>query len=267
MNKLNQSELKEFLDQKFNQYNEPGFIESDPIQIPHRFSKKEDIEIAGFLASEIAWGKRIMIIRNANNMMEALDNSPYEFLMNVKVSELEKFTNVGHRTFKGEDFIYFLKALRNIYINHGGLESVFTKGYKSDASIISAIKYFREVFFELEHPLRTKKHIADAGKNSAAKRINMFLMWMVRNDGRGVHFGLWNDIPTSKLLMPLDVHSGNTSRSLGLLDRTQNDLKAVCELTDNLRKLDPNDPVKYDFALFGLGVFESFSKISKDLEE
>ncbi len=255
-------DIKEFLEQKYEQYNRPEFIETDPIQISHRFTKKEDIEIAAFLSSEIAWGKRSMIIRNANNILNSMQNNPHEFLLDSSNKDFEKILNTGHRTFKTEDFIYFLKALKNIYENHNGLEAVFTKGYRKEETIFSAIEYFRTVFFELPHPTRTEKHIANVLKKSAAKRINMFLMWLVRNDNRGVHFGLWNKIPTSKLLIPLDVHSGNTARSLGLLTRKQNDLKAVYELTNNLKKYDSKDPVKYDFALFGLGVFENFSKIN-----
>lgn len=252
------TELKDFLEEKYNFYNRSEFIESDPIQIPHQFSKHEDIEIAGFLASAIAWGRRNIIIRNANAMMTVLQNNPYEFIMNAEKKDFENALSVGHRTFKGEDFLYFLQSLQNIYRKHGGLKKVFETGFNKKNRIFDAIKYFREIFFELPHKARTTKHIANIEKKSAAKRINMFLMWMVRKDTKGVHFGIWNKIPTSELLIPLDVHSGNTSRILGLLNRKQNDLKAVNELTENLKKFDTCDPVKYDFALFGLGVFENF---------
>ncbi len=257
---MTQTELKEFLDIKYELYNTPKFIESDPIQIPHKFTKKEDIEIAAFLSSEIAWGKRVMIIRNANKLMQILNNNPHEFILNATTSDFDKAFKGGHRTFKGEDFKFFMQSLQNIYRNYGGLEEVFNTGYFKDNTIFSAISHFRNVFFELEHLQRTEKHIANVNKKSAAKRINMFLMWMVRNDKRGVHFGLWNKIPASALKIPLDVHSGNTARALKLLTRTQNDWKAVTELTSNLSKFDANDPVKYDFALFGLGVFEGFGR-------
>lgn len=257
---MNDSEIKDFLDSKFHQYNTPEFIETDPIQIPHGYTRKEDIEIAGFLASEIAWGKRSMIIRNAQNIMKAMDNAPYDFISNARNSDFERAANCGHRTFKGEDLIFFLKSLQNIYHNHKGLENVFLKGYETDNTVYSAIKYFREVFFEKEHLPRTRKHIANVEKKSSAKRLNMFLMWMVRNNSGGVHFGLWNKIPASELKMPLDVHSGNTARALGILTRKQNDWSAVIELTSKLSEFDKNDPVKYDFALFGLGVFEGFGR-------
>lgn len=257
---MNDSEIKDFLETKYNQYNNRDFILSDPIQIPHRYTKKEDIEISGFLASEIAWGKRSMIIRNADKIMKTMDDAPYDFVMNAQNSDFNRAINCGHRTFKGEDLIFFLKSLQNIYKNHSGLENVFVEGYNNDNTVFSAIKYFREIFFETEHLPRSEKHIANVIKKSSAKRLNMFLMWMVRNDGRGVHFGLWNKIPASSLKMPLDVHSGNTARALGILNRKQNDWAAVIELTEKLSEFDINDPVKYDFALFGLGVFEGFGR-------
>ncbi len=255
---MNKNELKEFLDEKYDLYNRPEFIETDPIQIPHQFTRKEDIEIAGFLASTIAWGNRKMIIRNAKKMMSVMQNEPYNFLLNAKISEIKKIATIGHRTFKPIDFQYFLISLRNIYRKYGGLEKVFSEGYNKNNNVFEAISYFRKIFFELPHEKRTEKHIANTEKKSAAKRINMFLMWMVRKDSRGVHFGIWDKIPVSELMMPLDVHSGNTARALGLLNRKQNDKKAVEELTNSLKIFDRNDPVKYDFALFGLGVFENF---------
>ncbi|MCF6366288.1 MAG: TIGR02757 family protein [Bacteroidales bacterium] len=257
---ISQKELKSFLNEKYDLYNRPSFIESDPIQIPHGFTEKEDIEIIAFLSAQIAWGNRKMIIRNANKIAEIMKNNPYEFLLNLTGKELKNINDFKHRTFQFIDFKYFLVSLKNIYLKHGGLEKVFTKGYKIDNTIFSSIKYFREIFFELQHEKRTEKHIANVEKKSAAKRINMFLMWMVRNDNRGVHFGIWNKIPASGLQIPLDVHVGNTARALGILKRKQNDWRAVEELTRNLKKFDKSDPVKYDFALFGLGVFEKFGK-------
>lgn len=256
---LKKQELKDFLDSKVQLYNHPRFIESDPIQIPHLFSKKEDIEIAGFLTATISWGNRKSIIKNAQYMMELLDQSPHDFVLNHAPSDLKKLDSFVHRTFNNDDFIQFIKSLRHIYEKHHGLETLFFQNLEK-ASTQRAIHEFKKVFFEMEHLSRTQKHISDPLKNSAAKRINMFLRWMVRNDSNGVDFGIWKSISPSQLSCPLDVHSGNVARSLGLLSRKQNDAKALSELDNNLRKLDKTDPVKYDFALFGLGVFEGFTK-------
>jgi uncharacterized protein (TIGR02757 family) len=254
---MTDTELKAFLNEKVELYNNPDFIESDPIQIPHAFSIKEDIEIAGFLSSIIAWGNRKMIINNSKKMMELMGNSPYDFIMTHQDYQLERLENFVHRTFNGQDFISFIKALQNIYTNHSGLETVFLKNQKGD-SMQESIHEFKKIFFEIEHLQRTQKHISDPLNNSAAKRINMFLRWMVRQDKKGVDFGIWKTISPSALSCPLDVHSGNVARKLGLLHRKQNDAKALTELDLQLRKLDLSDPVKYDFALFGLGVFEGF---------
>lgn len=249
--------LKEFLDAKVEKYNSPRFIESDPIQIPHRFQEKEDIEISAFLTATIAWGNRISIIKNASSLMDLLDQSPMDFIMNHNENDLKRFKYFVHRTFNAVDTVYFIKSLRNIYLNHQGLEAVMSKHVQAK-TIQPGITALKKVFFELEHPLRTTKHISDPSKGSAAKRINMFLRWMVRSNAQQVDFGIWKSIPTSVLSCPLDVHSGNVARKLGLLERKQNDAKAVQELDYQLRSLDPMDPVKYDFALFGLGVFEKF---------
>ncbi|XMO86531.1 TIGR02757 family protein [Algibacter sp. AS12] len=255
--KLTKAELKEFLDAKVLEYNNPKFIESDPIQIPHKFSKKEDIEISGFLTSTIAWGNRKSIINNANRLMDLLDHSPYDFVVNHEETDLDRLAPFVHRTFNGLDCTQFIKSLKHIYMNHGGLESVFVKHAEKD-SLQPAISKFKSVFFEIEHLQRTEKHVSDPLKKSAAKRINMFLRWMVRNDKTGVDFGIWDRLSPNQLSCPLDVHSGNVARKLGLLKRKQNDGVALTELDLVLRKLDENDPVKYDFALFGLGVFEGF---------
>ncbi|NQV78280.1 MAG: TIGR02757 family protein [Lutibacter sp.] len=254
---MTKAELHQFLDEKVTQYNNPKFIESDPIQIPHLFSLKEDIEIAGFLTATIAWGNRKSIITNAKKMMEFLGNSPYDFVMNHKESHLENLDDFVHRTFNSLDFAYFMKALNHIYTNHNGLENVFQMN-ATKSSLQPAIHQLKKVFFEIPHLQRTQKHVSDPLKGSAAKRINMFLRWMVRNDKTGVDFGIWNSLSPALLSCPLDVHSGNVARKLGLLTRKQNDAKAVSELDKNLRIIDRNDPVKYDFALFGLGVFEKF---------
>lgn len=250
-------ELKEFLDKKVELYNHPRFIESDPIQIPHAFQRKEDIEIAAFLVAVIAWGNRKMIIKNGWQLMEYLDHSPYEFIVNHQLSDLSKIESFVHRTFNGTDAITFIKALKHIYQCHGGLENVFAN-HQESTTLQPAISAFKKVFFEVEHLKRTEKHLSDPLQQSAAKRINMFLRWMVRKDNCGVDFGIWKSLQPSQLSCPLDVHSGNVARKLNLLTRKQNDAKALAELDEQLRLLDPIDPVKYDFALFGLGVFEHF---------
>jgi uncharacterized protein (TIGR02757 family) len=254
---MNKSELQLFLDEKVALYNNPKFIESDPIQIPHQYTLKEDIEIAGFLTATIAWGNRKMIIQNATKMMDFMGNSPFDFVINHNNSQLEKLDSFVHRTFNGTDFTTFITSLQHIYNHHNGLETIFTKNQEKE-SIQKSITEFKKIFFETKHQTRTQKHISDPMNNSAAKRINMFLRWMVRQDNAGVDFGIWKNIPSSILSCPLDVHSGNVARKLALLTRKQNDAKALLELDTNLRLLDANDPVKYDFALFGLGVFEKF---------
>ena len=254
---MNTAELKEFLDAKVDQYNNPKFIESDPIQIPHLFNLKEDIEIAGFLTATISWGNRKSIITNATKLMQLLDHAPFDFVMNHRETDLEKLQSFVHRTFNGDDAIQFIKSLQHIYKNYGGLEQVFAN-YAEPQSLQQSISEFKKLFFEINHLPRSEKHVSDPLKNSAAKRINMFLRWMVRNDHTGVDFGIWKSLSPAQLSCPLDVHSGNVARKLGLLERKQNDAKALLELDNNLRALNVKDPVKYDFALFGLGVFEQF---------
>jgi uncharacterized protein (TIGR02757 family) len=254
---MNKLELKEFLDEKVLLYNHPNFIESDPIQIPHQFTLKEDIEIAGFLTATIAWGNRKMIINNSKRMVTMMGNSPYDFVMHHTDSQLENLDGFVHRTFNSQDFVTFIRGLQHIYTNHQGLESAFAKNQQA-LSMQPSISEFKKLFFEVSHQPRTKKHVSDPLQGSAAKRINMFLRWMVRQDKAGVDFGIWKSIPMASLSCPLDVHSGNVARKLGLLSRKQNDGKALAELDASLRLLDATDPVKYDFALFGLGVFEGF---------
>jgi|TARA_B100000767_G_scaffold233873_1_gene226408 uncharacterized protein (TIGR02757 family) len=256
VNGLSNSELKDFLDEKSFQYNQKTFIESDPIQIPHQFEKKEDIEIASFLTSIIAWGQRKTIIKNGYKMMEVLENSPHDYILNASEKEIEK-AHIIHRTFNPIDFRYFIKTLKRIYLDYGNLENLFCNSDNKKNMHLS-IHNFKTIFFQNEFPKRSTKHISDPFKGSACKRINMFLRWMVRVDDKGVDFGIWKKISPSILSCPLDVHSGNVARKLRLLLRTQNDHKAVLELDQKLRTLDPKDPVKYDFALFGLGVFEGF---------
>ena len=254
---MTNSELKSFLDEKVELYNNPSFIESDPVQIPHLFSLKEDIEIAGFLSATIAWGNRKMIIRNSHKIINLMGNAPYDYVMSHSENDLEKLENFVHRTFNGGDFSTFIKGLQNIYKNHKGLENVFANT-KGESNLQLSIHEFKKLFFEIEHQNRTQKHISDPLNNSAAKRINMFLRWMVRQDNKGVDLGIWKTISPSLLSCPLDVHSGNVARKLGLLTRKQNDGKALAELDYKLREFDFTDPAKYDFALFGLGVFEGF---------
>lgn len=252
---LNYQEIFELLEEKHDKFNRVSFIESDPISIPHLFSKPQDIEIAGFLASTIAWGQRVTIIKNANQLMQLMDLAPHDFVMHHVPADLKRLEKFKHRTFNGIDLTFFISSLKNIYQAHHSLENVFAQ-YPTNMQ--QSIHHFRNQFFELEHPRRTTKHVSDTMNNSAAKRINMYLRWMVRDDNRGVDFGIWKKMDAKHLMCPLDVHSGNVARKLGLLQRTQNDWKATVELTNNLKKYDANDPIKYDFSLFGLGVFEGF---------
>lgn len=251
-------DIKEFLEEKYHFYNTPRFIEDDPISIPHQFTKAEDIEIAGFLAATIAWGQRKTIIKNANLLMQWMDYSPHEYLLNAREDDLTRFSEFKHRTFNGVDCIFFIRSLQNIYKNYGSLKFLVLKDYKSSKNLEKSIIEFRDIFFELPHLPRTQKHFANILKKASAKRLNMYLRWMVRNDGRGVDFGIWNDIDKKDLYLPLDVHTGNVARKLGLLKRKQNDWLAVEEVTAALREFDSEDPIKYDFALFGLGAYEKF---------
>ncbi|RZS93647.1 TIGR02757 family protein [Aquimarina brevivitae] len=257
MKKLNKKELKEFLDEKAAFYEHPNFIETDPIQIPHQFSLKQDIEISGFLTATISWGNRKSILNNAHKLMNLLGNSPYDFVMSYNEDSLGELSSFVHRTFNGDDLKYFIKGLHHIYTTYGDLENFFVQ-YKEASYLQEAIHHFKKEFFTLSHLPRTQKHVSDPLKNSAAKRINMFLRWMVRNNKAGVDLGIWKGLSPAQLSCPLDVHSGNVARKLGLLQRKQNDAKALKALDTQLRKLDPHDPVKYDYALFGLGVFEKF---------
>ena len=254
---LSIDEIKDFLDFKVTEFNRPEFIDLDPISIPHRFSLKEDIEIAAFLTATISWGNRKAILSSASRMIQLMGESPHDFIMDCNDFNRKKISEFYYRTFNGVDFAYFLSALKNIYQTHGGLEKVFNE-LTNRFTVQESISQFKNIFFELPHQIRTEKHVSDPNQGSAGKRLNMMLRWLIRNDQNGVDFGLWKDISPSKLSIPLDVHSGNTARKLGLLARKQNDAKAVHELDSILREFDPIDPVKYDFALFGLGVIERF---------
>jgi uncharacterized protein (TIGR02757 family) len=258
MKGLNSQQLQEFMDEKVLQFNTLNFIEEDPISIPHQYHLKEDIEIAGFLTALIAWGQRKVILKNANEFMRRMDHQPFFFIRDHSLKERKSFHNFVHRTFNGMDAMYLLKALQMLYRSESSLEKVFSEGIKSKNDLSVAIHLARQKILSFSAPGRTGKHIADPLRNSSAKRICMYLRWMVRNDKTGVDFGIWKKIKPKDLYCPLDVHSGRVARTLGLLTRKQDDWKAVNELTLQLRKLDANDPVKYDFALFGLGVNEGF---------
>jgi len=246
------------LNQKFEEYNQPNFIPLDPICIPHRYSKKQDIEISGLFAAVLAWGLRKTIINKCASLLEMMDNSPHDFIVNHKETDLKPFVNFKHRTFNGTDTLYFIDFLKRHYTKNESLESAFIQWMRpDDKTVENGLIGFHNYFFNDEFaPKRTRKHIATPVRKSACKRLNMMLRWFVREDAKGVDFGIWKNIKTSQLVCPLDVHVERQARILGLIDRKQSDWKAAIELTENLKKIDPKDPVKYDFALFGIGVME-----------
>jgi uncharacterized protein (TIGR02757 family) len=253
------SEIKELLDEKYFQFNNTSFIETDPISIPHQFSKKEDIEIASLLVATIAWGQRTSIINNGNKLMRLMNDEPHDFILNFSKKDAARFEGFVHRTFNSTDCVFFLNSLKHIYTKHGGLEAAFSTDFSSnETDVKNAITNFRALFLNTEHQSRSEKHISNPSAKSSAKRLCMFLRWMVRKDKHGVDFGIWKSIKSSQLCLPLDLHTGNVSRKLCLLNRTQNDWQAVEEITSVLRTFDKNDPIKYDFSLFGLGAFEGF---------
>jgi uncharacterized protein (TIGR02757 family) len=253
-------DLKSFLDLKVDQFNQPDFIDNDPISIPHQYSKKQDIEITAFWAAILAWGQRVTIINKCEELFRCMDNTPHDFILNHSESDLKQFLNFKHRTFNATDTLYFISFLQNFYKNHESLEAAFIQGInQDDENIKNGLIHFHNEFFNLtDAPTRTRKHIATPARKSACKRLNMFLRWMVRKDDKGVDFGLWNKIQTNQLICPCDVHVDRVARKLGLISRKQTDWQTAVELTDNLKRFDPQDPVKYDFALFGLGVEEQF---------
>ncbi len=251
--------IAKLLNEKVVQYNNPDFIESDPICIPHMFSLKEDIEISGFLTAVIAWGRRTAIIKSAKHLMNLMDNSPFDFIINAEKNDMKRFEKFVYRTYNPDDCLFLVTSLQNLYRSGNGLEKVATDSYNENQSMFDVITGLRSAILDSPHLKRSEKHLANPQTGSAAKRINMFLRWMIRNDNCGVDFGLWSNISKSNLMCPLDVHSGNVARRVGILKRKQNDWKAVIELTDTLITLDSEDPVKYDFALFGMGVFEGVS--------
>ncbi len=254
------NQLKDFLDSKVEQYNTPAFIKDDPICIPHLFTQQQDIEIAALFASIFSWGNRTIIIKKCKELLQRMDNAPYDFIKSHEELDLKRLLGFKHRTFNDTDLLYFIHFLHYHYSLNASLETAFTNGMSSeDETTENALNYFFTYFFSLEDaPARTKKHIASPAKKSTCKRLNMFLRWMVRNDKKGVDFGIWKNISPAQLVCPIDVHVARVAYRFNLLHRNQIDWQAGIELTDYLRKLDAADPVKYDFALFGLGVIEKF---------
>ena len=260
--------LKTFLDKKVIEYNQPSFIKNDPICIPHLFSKKQDIEIAGFFAAIFSWGNRITIINKSRELMQLMDNAPHQFCLNHDLLDLKRLMGFKHRTFNTTDLLYFIEFFKHHYSKNKSLEAAFFNNQtlskeRSEVpnvrDVEGALNNFYNYFFSLEDsPLRTVKHIASPQKNSSCKRLNMYLRWMVRRDNHGVDFGIWKKISPAQLICPIDVHVARVARHFGLLDRKATDWQAALELTANLSSLDKEDPVKYDFALFGLGVMEKF---------
>ncbi len=252
------SELKELLEQKVERYNNPAFIKDDPISLPHQFRKLQDIEIIGFWVAMLSWGQRITILNNGNRLVELMDGAPHDFIINHEEKDRARFQQFKHRTFQYTDTLYFLEFFQWYYRNHRSLEWAFTQQLDAGAENVErALAYFHEFFFQLPNaPKRTRKHVANPRSKSRCKRLNMFLRWMVRKDDKGVDFGLWENIQPRQLLIPLDLHVERIARRLNLIERKQNDWLTVIELTEKLRQFDPEDPVKYDFALFGMGVIE-----------
>ncbi|HUC81593.1 MAG TPA: TIGR02757 family protein [Flavisolibacter sp.] len=257
---LDEQKLKDFLDKKVAEYNQPSFIPHDPISIPHRFTKKQDIEIAAFFASIFAWGARTIIINKTTELMTLMDNAPHDFCLQLNADGLKRLLQFKHRTFNTTDLLYFVDFLHHHYNRNESLETAFTKNMKADdINIEAALTGFHNYFFSLEDaPARTKKHIATPARGSTCKRLCMFLRWMVRSDNHGVDFGLWKNISPSQLVCPIDLHVARVARQFNLIRRKQTDWLTAIELTEHLKRFDAADPAKYDFALFSLGVIEKF---------
>jgi uncharacterized protein (TIGR02757 family) len=250
--------LKNLLDEKVRLYNQPSFILQDPVSIPHHFTVKQDVEISGLFAAVLAWGNRTTIINNCNKLMGWMDNAPYEFVVNHQAPDLKPFMHFAHRTFNATDLLYFLSFLQYHYRQHDSLEKAFTPKKYPGETVEQALIHFHNYFFSIEHPERTKKHIATPARKSACKRLNMYLRWMVRKDSHGVDFGIWKEIKMSQLVCPLDVHVGRVARRLGLLENENANWQNALHLTSQLRQLNPDDPAVYDYALFGLGMAERY---------
>jgi uncharacterized protein (TIGR02757 family) len=259
---MNTASLKALLSRQAEYYNRPGFITADPVCIPHTFTARADIETAGLFAAVFAWGNRTTIIAKSRELMALMDNRPHDFMLHHQPRDLKKLLHFKHRTFNSDDLLYFISFLRHHYSRHASLETAFTQWMQpGDATVENALNGFKTYFFSLEHLPRTQKHIASPRQNSSCKRLNMFLRWMVRRDDKGVDFGIWNGIQPRQLVCPLDVHVARVARRLGLLERKQNDWQAALELTAALRRLNRNDPVVYDYALFGMGVAEPCASV------
>lgn len=254
--------LKDFLDEQVARYNHPRFIQDDPITIPHTYRRQEDIEIAGFLASTLAWGHRKVIIKKSSELLDMMDHAPHDFILHHQTSDLKPLLNFKHRTFHATDALYFIHFLKHYYQQHSTLETAFVAGLNPEADSVEAgLVHFHQLFFSLtDYPERTRKHVATPARNATCKRLNMFLRWMVRQDKQGVDFGLWKQIKPRQLVCPCDVHVARVSRQLGLMQRKNTDWQAALELTQNLKQLAPEDPVKYDFALFGVGISQRASQ-------
>jgi uncharacterized protein (TIGR02757 family) len=252
--------LKDFLDKKVDEYDQPSFISADPICIPHAFTKKQDIEIAGFFASIFAWGNRTIIINKSKELMQLMDQAPYDFCLNYNLEKSRRLLQFKHRTFNTTDLLYFAEFLHHHYSNHDSLETAFTRWmYPEDETVENALIGFHHYFFSLpDAPVRTRKHIATPEKNSTCKRLNMYLRWMVRRDQKGVDFGIWRNIAPAQLICPIDLHVARVAKRFDLISRKQVDWVTALELTSHLKRFDPADPARYDFALFGLGVVERF---------
>ncbi|WP_421762880.1 TIGR02757 family protein [Ekhidna sp.] len=256
---MNREELKSFLDFKVAEYNQPGFIPNDPVCIPHEFAQKQDIEIAGLIAAVFAWGQRKTIINKSREFLGMMGHEPHRFVMECSDQDVKPFQDFKHRTFNGTDALYFIHFFKWFYSHHSSLEEAFLGSLDRETGMEARLTHFFELFFSLpDHPKRTYKHIPNPSRKSACKRINMFLRWMARQDDKGVDFGIWDSIKPSQLICPCDLHVDRVARKLGLITRKQTDWQTAIELTKNLKKLDTEDPVKYDFALFGLGVEEKF---------
>ena len=252
--------LNTFLDKKVVEYEQPFFIEKDPISIPHQFTKKQDIEIAGFFAAIFSWGNRTTIINKSNELLKLMDHAPHDFVLNHTAADLYRLFSFKHRTFNSTDLLYFIHFFHHHYKHHDTLETAFTKGLQpKDITTENALNAFHDYFFSLpDVPLRTNKHIAAPKKKSSCKRLSMYLRWMVRNDKKGVDFGIWKNIKPSQLIMPMDLHVLRVAKRFNLIQRKTSDWQTAVELTETLKKFDPKDPVKYDFALFALGVLEKY---------
>ena len=258
--------IKEYLEENFQRFNNPSFITHDPISIPRKYQKLQDIEIAGFWVAMLAWGQRKTIINKGLELMELMDNSPYDFVLNYSNTDLKRLLRFKHRTFNSTDTLYFIDFFKRFYQEHDSLEEAFVDPVQGFTGMENSLRTFHQLFFDCEHaPERTRKHIATPARNSACKRINMFLRWMVRNDDAGVDFGVWKKIHPRDLICPCDVHVQRTARRLGLVTRKQSDWKMALELTENLRQFDSEDPVKYDFALFGLSIVNQRAPIDQDV--